>query len=314
MYQADLEKVHNSAEILADQLRIDALPQHVAIIMDGNGRWALERGYSRIAGHRAGVESARETVLLCRDLGIPALTLYAFSLENWKRPQEEVALLMELFTEFFQQHCRQFLQEGVRLRVIGRIELLPKPVQIMIRELERATQAADQFTLTLALSYSGRDEILSAVNKIVRDTEKGLVDRHSLNEAQFAQYLSTADLPDPDLVIRTSGESRVSNFLLWQIAYSELYFTKTLWPDFSRRELLMALIDYQARDRRLGGLSENKECPEQISDVSKHAEFFYEEKDKEAYRVTSSLEKCWYQPVSLASEPQDPSLVSSWLD
>ncbi|WP_454064295.1 isoprenyl transferase [Candidatus Nitrospira salsa] len=314
MYQANLEKVHKSAEMLTAQLRVDALPRHVAIIMDGNGRWALERGYSRIAGHRAGVESARETVLLCRDLGIPALTLYAFSLENWKRPREEVALLMELFTEFFQQHCRQFLQEGVRLRVIGRRELLPKPVQIMIRELERATQAADQFTLTLALSYGGRDEILSAVNKIVGDTEKGLVDRHSLNEAQFAQYLSTADLPDPDLVIRTSGESRVSNFLLWQIAYSELYFTKTLWPDFSRRELLMALVDYQARDRRLGGVRVNNECREQISDVSKHTEFFYREKDKEVCRVTSSLENHWNQSVSWASGSMEPFLVSSWLD
>ncbi|GJL66204.1 MAG: isoprenyl transferase [Nitrospirales bacterium] len=314
MSRSTLQENLVSAESLASQLRIDALPQHIAIIMDGNGRWALERGYSRIAGHRAGVESARETVLLCRDLGIPALTLYAFSLENWRRPREEVALLMELFTEFFQQHCRQFLQEGVRLQVIGRRELLPKPVQIMIRELERATQAADQFTLTLALSYGGRDEILSAVNKIVRDTENGLVDLPSLNEAQFAQYLSTADLPDPDLVIRTSGESRVSNFLLWQIAYSELYFTNTLWPDFGRRELLAALVNYQARDRRMGGLRAHKECCAQTSDVSKHAGCFHGEKDREPYRMTPSLENNWCQAIHLDSGSLDSSLVSSWLD
>ncbi len=314
MHRSHHEGSHDSVETLISQLHVDALPRHIAIIMDGNGRWALQRGKSRIAGHRAGVESARDVVTLCRDLGISALTLYAFSLENWKRPHEEVTLLMELFMEFFQQHCRQFLQEGVRFRVIGRVALLPKPIQVMIRELERATERAQQFTLTIALSYGGRDEILTAVNNIVQDAENGLVDRHCLNEAQFAQYLSTADLPDPDLVIRTSGESRVSNFLLWQIAYSELYFTKTLWPDFRRRDLLLALLDYQARDRRLGGLSLKEESSCQTSETSSCPEIVHGEKDREVCRVTSPLKKQWSHAVGLASGYVCQSLVSSWLD
>lgn len=314
MHRSHLECHHDSVETLASQLRVDALPRHVAIIMDGNGRWALQRGYSRIAGHRAGVESARDIVILCRDLGISALTLYAFSLENWKRPQEEVTLLMELFMEFFQQHCRQFLQDGVRFRVIGRVELLPKPIQVMIQELEGATDGAQPFTLTLALSYGGRDDILTAVNNIVQDAEKGLVDRHCLNEAEFAQYLSTADLPDPDLVIRTSGESRVSNFLLWQIAYSELYFTQTLWPDFRRRELLMALLDYQTRDRRLGGLSLKNESDCQTSEASRCHETLKHEDNARACRSTLLLKSSWNQSGGLAFGARRPSLVSSWLD
>ena len=266
-----------SETTLLTQLCGAALPQHVAIIMDGNGRWAKARGCSRIVGHREGVESAREAVTVCRDLGISALTLYAFSLENWKRPQEEVALLMELFAEFFQHHCSQFLQKGVRFRAIGRLELLPGPLQVMIRELEDASQDFDQLTVTLAMSYGGRDEIVTAVNRIVRDATQGLVEEGPVNEVRFAQYLSTSDLPDPDLVIRTSGESRVSNFLLWQIAYSELYFTQTLWPDFRRRDMLLALLDYQARERRLGGLNVSHERESKEYDVRENSPALPEE-------------------------------------
>ena len=292
---------HISETTLLTQLRGSALPQHVAIIMDGNGRWAKARGYSRIVGHREGVESAREAVNVCRDLGISALTLYAFSLENWKRPREEVALLMELFAEFFQHHCSQFLQKGVRFRAIGRIELLPGPLQVMIRELEDASQDFDQLTVTLALSYGGRDEIVTAVNRIVRDTAQGLVEEGPFNEARFAQYLNTFDLPDPDLVIRTSGESRVSNFLLWQIAYSELYFTQTLWPDFRRQDMLLALLEYQTRERRLGGLNGSPE-----SENKEHGR---------RENVPASLEKeSGGQAVGVVSEPAFQNFCPQWLE
>ncbi len=314
MLRHQLEQESYSDATLEKQLRIGALPKHVAIIMDGNGRWATERGFSRIAGHREGVESAREVVSLCRDLGISALTLYAFSLENWKRPREEVDCLMELFSEFFYQHCRQFLQEGVRFRAIGRLELLPQSIQVMIKELEETTQNFNQLTVTLALSYGGRDEILTAVNKIIRDNEDGIVEPGSLNETGFSRYLSTAELPDPDLVIRTSGESRISNFLLWQIAYSELYFTKTLWPDFRRREMLLALLDYQARERRLGGLSLKKDQCELPLHVSSTNTFFYEGKSGQAHQVSSPVETQWYRSVGVDSDYTFPAPVFSWLD
>ena len=310
----DLEQQLYSEVTLQSLLRVASLPKHVAIIMDGNGRWATERGRSRLAGHREGVESARDVVTLCRELGISALTLYAFSLENWKRPKEEVDLLMGLFSEFFQHHFRQFLQEGVRFRAIGRLELLPGPIQIMIQELEEGTQAAHSLTVTLALSYSGRDEVVSAVNKIVRDAAQGLVGEGPLNEARFAQYLSTSDLPDPDLVIRTSGELRVSNFLLWQIAYSELYFTKTLWPDFRRRDMLLALLDYQARERRLGGLKQSHEYEQWVWGQSPEARFHREKNDGRKIQSSLQFEDQWMQPVGTASEHESSSFVSSWLD
>ena len=251
-------------EALKDLLDHTSLPRHVAIIMDGNGRWASQRGLPRIAGHREGAHAVQEAGMICRELGISALTLYAFSLENWKRPQDEIAMLMDLFCEYFQLEAERFFQEKIRFRAIGRLELLPNRVQTMIRELEAASQGYDQLTLTLALSYGGRVEILDAVKKVLRDASQGILCDKTINEDLFSHYLATSGLPDPDLLIRTSGEYRVSNFLLWQIAYAELYFTKTLWPDFRKRDMLLALLNYQKRERRLGGLGPSQvSCPVQ---------------------------------------------------
>ncbi len=299
---------------LLSQLKPESLPQHVAIIMDGNGRWAHARGCSRILGHREGVESARHAVTVCQELGISALTLYAFSLENWKRPKSEISLLMELFGEFFQYHCSQFLQEGIRFRAIGRLELLPSPLQIMIRELEAASQGTERLTVTLALSYGGRDEIVTAVNKIVQDAAQGMVRDGMLNEDRFAQYLSTSDLPDPDLVIRTSGESRVSNFLLWQIAYSELYFTNILWPDFRRQEMLLALLDYQTRDRRLGGIPSREEVELIEPEPSTSGAFPVEDMHVRNRQVSTRLQEPLLQSGEAVGAQGYSSLSSSWLD
>ncbi|MGB0909114.1 MAG: isoprenyl transferase [Nitrospirales bacterium] len=307
----DSHHEQSSEASLISRLRQGHLPQHIAIIMDGNGRWAKARGCSRIVGHREGVESARDAVMVCQKLGIPALTLYAFSLENWRRPKHEIALLMELFAEFFQHHCNQFLQKGVRFRAIGRLELLPGPLQVMIQELEAASQGAEGITVTLALSYGGRDEIVTAVNQVVKDTVQGKIGEDPLNEARFAQYLSTSDLPDPDLVIRTSGESRVSNFLLWQIAYSELYFTNILWPDFRQQEMLLALTDYQTRDRRLGGLNSASQGSEELS---MSGELLHMEASQMSGRISSQFKEPCMQHSDLMIEHDHPSLVTSWLE
>jgi len=243
-----------SEEGLTSLVQSNTLPRHVAIIMDGNGRWATDRGLPRVAGHREGVLSVREAIRVCRELGISALTLYAFSLENWKRPPEEIALLMDLFCEYFQTECEYLLKEQIRFHAIGRLALLPLPIRTMINELQEQSKAYDQLTVTLALSYGGRAEIVDAVKRIFRDVSLNPGSEGMISEETFARYLDTWNLPDPDLLIRTSGESRVSNFLLWQIAYAELYFTTTLWPEFRRRDMLVALLDYQRRERRLGGL------------------------------------------------------------
>lgn len=243
-----------SDDQLEARLLPEALPRHIAIIMDGNGRWAARRGLPRIAGHRQGAGAAQEAVRACLALGIPALTLYAFSLENWKRPQEEVGQLMDLFVEFFHSHVEALLRERIRIRAIGQLDRLPLVVQQLVRHVEECSREYDRLTVSVALSYSGRAEILDAVNKIARDAARDGDGFTPLSEERFGQYLSMPDMPDPDLLIRTSGESRISNFLLWQIAYAELYFTPVLWPDFRRRDLLLALLDYQARERRLGGI------------------------------------------------------------
>jgi undecaprenyl diphosphate synthase len=230
----------------------DCLPRHVAIIMDGNGRWAEMRGLPRIAGHHEGIHSVRDAVTVCRELGIYALTIYAFSIENWQRPQDEVNELMMLLEGYLQKEMSALMEHRIRFKTIGRIHRLPESVTHWIREAESATLANDKMVLTLALSYGGRAEIVDAFLKLHDDLQKGLFPRESVDEALVGQYLNTADLPDPDLMIRTSGESRLSNFLLWQMAYTELYFTPTLWPDFRRRDFLQALIDYQQRERRFG--------------------------------------------------------------
>jgi undecaprenyl diphosphate synthase len=230
------------------------LPRHVAIIMDGNGRWARQRGLPRIAGHRAGVASIRETVRLCGELRIPALTLYAFSTENWRRPAREVSLLMALLRHYLRREVPELMRSNVRLATIGRTRDLPPAAR---GELKRAIAALSRntgLTLVLALSYSGRADLVDAVRDIAGRVRKGKLSPASIGEDTVSGALSTAGFPEVDLLIRTSGEMRLSNFLLWELAYSELVVTKTLWPDFRGRHLVAALKEYQKRERRFGGL------------------------------------------------------------
>jgi len=239
-----------------EEIDQERLPHHIAIIMDGNGRWAKKKLLNRISGHVKGVNAVREVVTACRELGIKVLTLYAFSVENWKRPGEEVGALMELLKEYLQKECPEMIQNNIRLNAIGRMEDLPMDVQKVLQETKKKTQHCNGMTLNLALSYGGRSEILHAVQGIVSDLQKERIKPEEITIQRFSQYLWTRGIPDPDLLIRTSGEFRISNFLLWQIAYTELYVTDTLWPDFDREELLKAISDYQSRERRFGLTSE----------------------------------------------------------
>jgi undecaprenyl diphosphate synthase len=232
------------------------LPRHIAIIMDGNGRWAKKKSLSRISGHLKGVDAVKGVVTGCRELGIKVLTLYAFSIENWKRPAEEVMALMKLLKEYLIKETEEMIQNNIRLNAIGRLRDLPSDVQDVLKETMQKTEKCDGMILNLALSYGGRSEILHAIQGILSDLQKGRIQSEEINIQRFSQYLWTKGLPDPDLLIRTSGELRVSNFLLWQIAYTELYVTETLWPDFDRDELLKAIADYQSRERRFGMTSE----------------------------------------------------------
>ncbi|HXN45321.1 MAG TPA: isoprenyl transferase [Bryobacteraceae bacterium] len=242
---------------LARSLDAARLPKHVAIIMDGNGRWARKRNLPRAAGHRAGVEPVRVTVETCARIGVEVLTLYAFSLENWKRPRTEVDMLWRLLRIYIRKELPSLMRNGVRLRAIGRLEALPAAARQELLAAIDATSRNRRLLVNLAINYGGRAEVADAVNAILAGARaRGTVDRLHVDERMIAAHLYTAGLPDPDLLIRTSGEMRISNFLLWQIAYSELYVTETLWPDFSRAELLRAIVNYQARDRRFGGLSE----------------------------------------------------------
>lgn len=223
-------------------------PTHVAIIMDGNGRWAQRRGLPRIEGHRRGALKAEKVVEWAAELSIKYVTFYAFSTENWKRPREEVEYLFSLLLKLLRQKLKKMIEEGVRIRFTGVIEELPKEVVEFCRECEEKTRHNDRIHAILALNYGGRREIVDAFNKAI---ENGIT---RLDEAQLRNWLYLPDVPDPDLVIRTSGEMRISNFLLWQIAYSELYFTKVLWPDFTKQDFLRAIEDYERRQRRFGGL------------------------------------------------------------
>jgi undecaprenyl diphosphate synthase len=234
----------------------EKLPRHIAIIMDGNGRWAKKKNFNRISGHIKGVDAVREIVTACRELGIKVLTLYAFSIENWRRPKDEVTTLMGLLKEYLLKEREEMVQNNIRLSAIGRVEDLPLDVQNTLRETIKRTEQCDGMILNLALSYGGRSEILHAIQGILSDFQKGKVKPEEINLQRFSQYLWTRGIPDPDLLIRTSGEFRISNFLLWQIAYTELYVTETLWPDFDRKELLKAIADYQSRERRFGLTSE----------------------------------------------------------
>ena len=239
-----------------EQLNPNKLPRHVAIIMDGNGRWAKKRGLTRIVGHKKGIESIRDVVRTSRELGIKWLTLYAFSEENWKRPKYEVKALMDLLNRYLKGELKEMLDNGIRLACIGQTEKLPQAVQRTLWQTIEKTAHNKEMTLTLALSYGGRQEIVGAVKNMLKDIEKGTLNVKQITEERLSKYLYTSDIPDPDLLIRTSGEYRISNFLLWQIAYTEIFTTPTLWPDFHRERYLEALLDYQKRERRFGSTGE----------------------------------------------------------
>ncbi|MDP4209020.1 MAG: isoprenyl transferase [Bacteroidota bacterium] len=239
-----------------DKIIKERLPAHIAIIMDGNGRWAKKRGNLRIFGHQNAVAAVRDTVEACAELGVEYLTLYAFSTENWNRPKFEVDALMSLLVQTILKERDTLKKNNVKLNAIGNLKSLPSEVKAQLDDTIDYTSVNTGLTLTLALSYSSRWEIIEAVETIARKVENGDVKAGDIDEDMFSKHLTTFNMPDPDLMIRTSGEYRISNFLLWQLAYAELYFTDTLWPDFRRDDLYKAIIDYQQRERRFGKTSE----------------------------------------------------------
>jgi undecaprenyl diphosphate synthase len=241
----------------APQLSAEAranLPTHVAVIMDGNGRWAKERGLPRVEGHRQGAESVKAVVKAAGELGIKFITLYAFSVENWNRPKDEVDTLMKYLLRFLKRELAEMSKNNIRLQAIGQIWKLPENIQEQLQKTTQATAKNNGITLTLALSYGGRTEIVDAVRQIAHEVKAGKLEAGEINEQVIAHHLYTHGTPDPDLLIRTSGEMRVSNFLLWQISYAEFVITKTLWPDFGKREFYAALEEYSLRQRRYGGV------------------------------------------------------------
>jgi undecaprenyl diphosphate synthase len=243
-------------ERLLLDLDADRLPQHIAVIMDGNGRWAQRRHLPRVTGHRAGVQSARTVIETCARLGIPALTLYAFSMENWRRPKAEIDFLMHLLREYLRKELPTIHGNNIRMLIIGRHDQLPDEVRGDIDRAMEQTAGNTGMKLAVALNYGGRAELVDAFNRILDRVRNNGLANACVDEEMISQHLYTAGLPDPDLLIRTSGEMRVSNFLLWQIAYAEIYVTETLWPDFSRAQLYEALLEFQKRERRYGGLAE----------------------------------------------------------
>jgi undecaprenyl diphosphate synthase len=238
------------------KLELERLPRHIAVIMDGNGRWAQKRHLPRVAGHRAGTQSARTTIETCARLKVEALTLYAFSVENWRRPKAEIEFLMQLLREYLRKEMPLIQRNNIRMRFLGRPDELPDGVRKDTREATEATAGNTGMVLSIALNYGGRAEIVDAMNAIL--AERNGHGGAAVTEEQLSRHLYTANLPDPDLLIRTSGEMRVSNFLLWQIAYAEIFVTETLWPDFNRARLLEALVDFQGRERRYGGIDGRK--------------------------------------------------------
>lgn len=241
---------------LAAQLDSDKMPKHIAIIMDGNGRWAKKRGLPRIAGHKTGVEALRRIMRICNEFKIPVLTVYAFSTENWRRPADEVAGLMKLLEEYLKSEVNELHENGIRLMAIGNIAELPKSIQIPLHAAIEKTKDNKQCTLVLALNYGGRREIVEAAKTIAKQVQAGVLKPEAIDEQLFKNYLYTADLPDPDLLIRASGEMRLSNFLLWQLAYTELWISEINWPDFDRLQIIQAIASYQQRERRFGGLKQ----------------------------------------------------------
>jgi undecaprenyl diphosphate synthase len=248
---AQLASPGSEEDRLLQQLDLARLPRHVAVIMDGNGRWARKRRLPRIAGHRAGIAAVRELVETSARLNVPVLTVYAFSKENWKRPKAEVDFLMDLLRDYMRKELAELCANNIRVQVVGRLYELPEVVQDVLRNAMTATAANTGLVFNLALSYGGRAEIVDACRELIRDG----VRPEDLDEETFARRLYTGGQPDPDLVVRTGGEMRVSNFLLWQIAYAELVMTDALWPDFRKRDYFSALLEFQRRERRFGGLS-----------------------------------------------------------
>ena len=244
-------KATSLIELPAD-LDCTQLPQHIAAIMDGNGRWAKRRGFPRMMGHKQGANALRELLRCCKDWGIAALTVYAFSTENWGRSIEEVDFLMTLFENLFQIELAEMVAEQVKLDVVGNLDSVPASLHSAIERAVTATQHNQGVRFTVAINYGGRQEIVRACQQIATQVQQGLIKSTDIDESTISKYLHTADLPDPDLLIRTSGEMRISNFLLWQLAYAEIYVTDTLWPDFDRRAFHQALLNYQQRHRRFG--------------------------------------------------------------
>jgi undecaprenyl diphosphate synthase len=239
-------------QYLPPDLKQELLPRHVAVIMDGNGRWAKRQGLPRIVGHKAGVNALKELLHCCKDWGIKALTAYAFSTENWKRPQEEVEFLMTLFQRVLRQELREMVEENVQIQFVGDLSALPKALQREISRSMAETKDNRSIILTIATNYGGRQEILQACQAIAQKVKEGLLKPEEISEEVFESHLYTAGIGDPDLLIRTSGEMRLSNFLLWQMAYGEIYISDALWPDFNRSEFHRALSAYQQRERRFG--------------------------------------------------------------
>lgn len=254
-----MEKTHVTADFkvnIQDQIQKQHLPKHVAIIMDGNGRWAKQKGMLRAFGHENGTKSVRQTVEACAELGIKHLTLYAFSTENWNRPKLEVDTLMKLLVSSLKKEIKTLLDNNIKLKAIGNLKSLPKKVYKELHEVMDLTKDNTHMDLTLALSYGSREELLNAVKEISAKVKNNIISTENIDESVFNAHLYTQTLPDVDLLIRTSGEQRISNFLLWQIAYAELYFTPVLWPDFTKQHLCEAIIEYQKRERRFGKTSE----------------------------------------------------------
>jgi undecaprenyl diphosphate synthase len=241
---------------LKNKINMNRLPSHVAIIMDGNGRWAKQRGLDRVFGHQQGVNALREVIEASAELGIRYLTLYAFSTENWGRPDDEVSALMAIMVQSLSKETDTLIKNNIRLRVIGDIDRLSDDVRNRLNETIDLTSKSTGLNLVVALSYSSRWEITEAARKISADMSKGIIAKDKLSEEDFEKYLTTKGIPDPELMIRTSGELRISNFLLWQLAYTELYFTEKLWPDFGKEDLYDAITDFQKRERRFGKTSE----------------------------------------------------------
>ena len=255
-HQSPIENYQLLTMELKDKINIEKLPKHIAIIMDGNGRWAKQKGKLRIFGHKNGVKAVREVTEAAAEIGIDFLTLYAFSTENWNRPKLEIDALMQLLVATIHSETKTLMKNNVRLMVIGDKESLPKPVRKNLEESLNKTSTNTGLTLVLALSYSSRWEIIEAVKQISKDVENKVIAQTEIDEELISNYLTTKHIPDPELLIRTSGEYRISNFLLWQIAYAELYFTDKFWPDFRKNDFVDAILDYQSRERRFGKTSE----------------------------------------------------------